>query len=573
MEPIRSRVVEIEAMLSGNYFRPAAVQREYQWTTDQCSALLSDFVRAWTLNNPADLKTGTSPAGPVFGERPLAPYFLGSFVLQPEGDTAFQVFDGLQRLTTLTILFAVMRDLVEGHDPALHARLSLMVLDVEGQPHLKAGGADQTLANLIQKHSEAVRLRRNLSANTLRARLLSAAGLFRSRLADWSPEALAGFADYVLRNVLVGIVEVRDERLARQIFITTNNRGVPLNEADVLKSQINSIPFRQDIADRVLSGWNRIRDSFESDSDYTDFLYAVDFLTRRQGRSSEGLTELGEHLASVLDDDQIVFWIDEFEDRAISWHWLSAIREDPRKADPTKGDIFQLFAFEWPEWRPVALELAGQLRRAIGAKDRRKIKLLSARFSALHRACAAMVLEELGEMERVQILLRTLGDVQAGRNPATHSLALTDERLTAISRLLGAPVYETGPVRQVLRWLAAAEPCRDAASLLAMTPQQVLPARTEEFTDWEKDFPSGDARWLLAHAWGNYALLPVASRGEDIVPDGFREWKKQMPKDAGKLAVNASLAKAHHWSPSDIERRTNELRSKILDQLRIQDGP
>ncbi|WP_198019753.1 DUF262 domain-containing protein [Hyphomonas sp. L-53-1-40] len=568
MEPIRSRVEDVETMLSGYYFRPAAVQREYQWTVDQCGALFSDFVRAWTLKNRGADHPAASLVRGMPETQEATPYFLGTFVLRPDAEARFEVFDGLQRLTTLTILFAVMRDLVESFDKELHARLSLMVMDTKGQPHLNAGSADQTLANLIQKHSEAVRSRRNLSANTLRARLLSAAGLFRARLEGWSPETLAGFADYVLKNVLVGIVEVGDERLARQIFISTNNRGVPLNEADVLKSQVNSIPFRQDVAVKVLSGWTRIRDSFESDTDYTDFLYAVDFLTRREGRSSEGLTQLGEHLASTLSDDQILPWLEGFEDRAISWHWLSAIRENPKNADVTKGHVFQLFAFDWPEWRPVALELAGQLRRSLAAKDRRRVKSLTTRFSALHRACAAMTLEGAAEMDRVSVCLRALGDLQSGRNPVTHALVISDARLERISKILDEPAYDLPVIRQVFRWLEAPGHRGGNPDLLALVPRHILPANPEEFSEWEKDFPERDARWLLAHAWGNFALVtPGVDAGQPAM-GGFKDWKKGLSKACAKLEVNTSLSKAQRWTASDISRRTDALRTMVLEHLR-----
>lgn len=84
-------------------FQIPAYQRPYAWKTEQVGELLGDLRNALLDDSPKQLITETSP------------YFLGSIVLikspeQPEAD----VVDGQQRLTTLTILFAVLRELSEG---------------------------------------------------------------------------------------------------------------------------------------------------------------------------------------------------------------------------------------------------------------------------------------------------------------------------------------------------------------------------------------------------------------------------------------------------------------------------
>ncbi|NEI54066.1 DUF262 domain-containing protein [Rhizobium leguminosarum] len=68
-------------------------QRPYAWRTEEAGQLLVDLLEA--LEQATD-----------------EPYFLGSIVLiKPTGELVGQVLDGQQRLTTLTILGAVLRDL------------------------------------------------------------------------------------------------------------------------------------------------------------------------------------------------------------------------------------------------------------------------------------------------------------------------------------------------------------------------------------------------------------------------------------------------------------------------------
>src|ERR1700739_3928706 len=75
-------------------------QRPYAWTSEQALQLIDD------------LREAMSSGGDE-------PYFLGSIVLiRPRGEHVGQVVDGQQRLTTLTILAAVLRDLAS--DPDAH---------------------------------------------------------------------------------------------------------------------------------------------------------------------------------------------------------------------------------------------------------------------------------------------------------------------------------------------------------------------------------------------------------------------------------------------------------------------
>jgi uncharacterized protein with ParB-like and HNH nuclease domain len=70
-------------------------QRPYSWKTDQVGDLLDDLTYfAFQEGDFEDLK----------------PYFLGSIVLIKGDAPAAKVVDGQQRLTTLTILFAVLRE-------------------------------------------------------------------------------------------------------------------------------------------------------------------------------------------------------------------------------------------------------------------------------------------------------------------------------------------------------------------------------------------------------------------------------------------------------------------------------
>ena len=81
-------------------------QRGYSWGEKEASELLGDLREA------------------AHSERPY--YFLGAMVIvQSRPREAMEIVDGQQRLATLSILFAVLRDLAESRDEAnkLHEML------------------------------------------------------------------------------------------------------------------------------------------------------------------------------------------------------------------------------------------------------------------------------------------------------------------------------------------------------------------------------------------------------------------------------------------------------------------
>lgn len=101
LSPIEAHERVIARIFSDDYaFEIPAYQRPYAWEVEQARDLLNDLLDA--MDN---------------GEASGGVYFMGSIVLiKSPASAAAKVVDGQQRLTTLTLLLSVMRDLTS--DPA-----------------------------------------------------------------------------------------------------------------------------------------------------------------------------------------------------------------------------------------------------------------------------------------------------------------------------------------------------------------------------------------------------------------------------------------------------------------------
>lgn len=97
----------VNRLLSDDFaFHIPPFQRPFAWSSEEAVTLIDDLLIS--IGDDAD----ADPAN-------LAPYFLGSLVLiKKEGDPHSDVVDGQQRITTLTILLAVLRELVTDADLA-----------------------------------------------------------------------------------------------------------------------------------------------------------------------------------------------------------------------------------------------------------------------------------------------------------------------------------------------------------------------------------------------------------------------------------------------------------------------
>lgn len=231
-------------------------QRPYSWTTDEVSDL-------WN-----DLKEEDST-------------FLGSFVFNYEKyneDKFVEVIDGQQRLITLMILLAVLRDLYKelGDDEGANLTQNLIshkdqITRIEDY-RLKCGDSLNTffMENIQKKNSDV------LSANPKRKELKAIKENYKFLKTGISAELQlikdkARKIEY-LNNLKKKIfdfkiiwIRIENDEDAYSIFETVNARGADLTAADLLKNYLFSkLPKREDGIDTAKETWSTIEDNIES---------------------------------------------------------------------------------------------------------------------------------------------------------------------------------------------------------------------------------------------------------------------------------------------------------------------
>jgi hypothetical protein len=198
-------------------------QRPYSWESENVQQLLEDVWEAYEAKD--------------------SEYFIGSLItIERSPDLMYEVVDGQQRLTTLNLIFARLRDLIT--DEAAKAELGKRILPrnvLTGEaesPRLLLRRKDQSFfrRHVLEGQPLPTEGRENLETPQRHiTENLEAVGAF---CVGKSQEVLKLFANYLLSKVYVVFVTSNSWQSAYRLFNVLNARGMSLSNADLIKNTL-----------------------------------------------------------------------------------------------------------------------------------------------------------------------------------------------------------------------------------------------------------------------------------------------------------------------------------------------
>ena len=565
-------------------FRPAGVQRTFQWEPENFEALLSDVEAVYLDTLEAD-EAGDDQAisaelndesvsdpdllpGSILTPDDLGrPYFLGEVVLKPQPDGVFEIYDGMQRMTTLTILFSVLRDRLK--DSHLIGALQNTIAIGNLTPRLQLAEKDQTLANEIQHVGATVREFTEPVRSPIGDRLRQAKSFFRDRLADQDDQQLAALTRFLVTQVYISVLQVKAPSLARQIFVTTNKRGKALTDEDLFLGQLADMADNDDEADIVQTTFNRVRAGLGEQ--FGEFMEAVTFIESGRHCGGSYVVELSDRL--LRGDVKLTTWVANLEKKKLAWDGLEQAVSDP-KHDPTGGEFWRLSLLHQKEWKPLALYWFDlYLRRKGNAKGKNDpAATLKRRIDRLHRSFAALLIAGSKSAVQRKMIEKAFGEIREGRDPVTKSLKLAAPQRRAADRRLKLPMTGPNTPRYLLRWFESMQHgqlttkvCRtiEDASL-----EHILPREANLDPVWKEAFPDATFRNMATGLIGNFTLLDRATNS-DIGRRGFKRKLKEFKKHSGRYAILVDVVSQTEWTPQIVCDRTARLSDAIWAALQL----
>ena len=210
-------------------------QRPYKWTDEQVDKLWDDITEAY------DNQTES--------------YFLGSIITAaPKDNSSYRdIVDGQQRLTTLMILFTVVRDLCpdlnasEGADPQVVKQRVIkqaIIADEEfNRLKLYTHIQHQTDFEQLIVLADTSKIEKPKKAqlqqdDSPKYKFLNTAAIFKTKIAEKSPAYIGGLMNYLFNAVRVIRIDCSSKEFAIKLFQVLNDRGLDLNASDLIKSNL-----------------------------------------------------------------------------------------------------------------------------------------------------------------------------------------------------------------------------------------------------------------------------------------------------------------------------------------------
>ena len=592
-------------------FEPAPVQREFQWSATEASLLLDDIFSAFEVlgldpeggkteitqdtdhdhhanghedgladkGNDDDLEFDASALEKVKltgrGRRkPPELYNLNMIVLykKPIKENSYFVFDGMQRLTTLALLFVALRDSSNADSLVANLIEPLLFLDgANSKRRLKFPSKGSTLAALLNGVTVPGGA---LASGDLRMREVHK--FLAEKVQGWSEPRRAAFVQYLLRKVYLTVQTLSDMSLAYQTFVAANDRGLSLSIGDILKGyvveQANARRATARQIERIERCWNEARGKLHAHG-MRQFIPAIEALKFGFDRRAAP----GERLMSLFDDtsmpDDIVAWMEGEFLQIAEIFARQRLHHSNREVTGADFRFRQLSFLGWDDWQPVALALG--MGHTSGFQDdswKKKINLL-------YRASYTM--ELLGwTAGRKTRMAQAVEALQNGQNPFAEDRRNKKYGVLTFSSYLKGIAMENlarpfiQPERRgaVTRWLETLywdHPVPLSATANA-TIEHVLPVTPNEY--WARYFTPEQCD-RLTNLVGNLCILEERANlkiGNASWPEKkrtYKQWDRRF-----KMVGHVINDGGEEWSEEKIIARTKQLAIKGAVELGLNVG-
>ncbi|HCH3385731.1 TPA: DUF262 domain-containing protein [Vibrio parahaemolyticus] len=572
---IKSEKIHVKDIFTNLWFRIPEYQRPYVWGNDEIDDLLDDLTFAH-LNKPEQ------------------DYFLGSFVYQSKkaGSAAGlkydenDLLDGQQRMTTLFMLFACIRDLANDSDlkevcqPSIYqkgnkfdgiperTRITFAIRQ-EVQDFVDTfikddGGTnkEETLQHLIQTAND------RSVVNMARAVLKIRAVLSQMASDTEIDFDLSNFYGFIRRNVLLIYVATEDLDDAFRLFTILNDRGVPLRNSDILKSTNLGALTDEDEKVRYAKLWEETEG--ELGSDFDRFLNHIRTILLKDKARLNLLDEFEHKIYKPVEKDKSTGKIKpallakgketfELVARYLKHYnqLLGGNNYDSTGSNFKFDNLIKVMLTGLPstDWLPPLLRYYDRFRytRLLEFLTNLDNQLSSdwiAQYSPTKR------IERMNDIIRAIEAASTADDIFGDKTPFSFDQ-------DGFSRSVNAAVYGRRFTRYLLLkldYLYADHSQR--MSLEYLSVEHVLPQKPKEESQWRVDF-TDEQRDEWTHRLGNLVLITTRKNTAQGNNDFEVKKKKYFEKRISTCPNSLRVLKNDKWTPVELQANHDTVIGKL----------
>lgn len=525
-------------------------QRSYVWEKDQVVDLLDDISSAYERNTDSQ-------------------YFLGSLVLRENKDSnksyiEHDVLDGQQRLTTLFLISAVIRDLTDDEDCETTASGFIyqkenkfknipeslrIVFDIRDNvkkfinEFVKPKGGTLKLDEL----RKIVKYTNNISIKNMANTIIFAHNYLKNKDFD------SLFA-FLCNNVVLIYVSTENLDDAFKLFTVLNNRGVKLRNADILKADnLSNVP--ENLQDGYAKQWEDIESYFGEDFDkFLSHLQSV--LVKEKAR------------LSLLDEfEKNIFLAERLNKGDDFFNFINRYKENYEYLFDTTQDkqlksllMLMQVGFESDIW------IAPLLKYYDKFKEENLVKFVE----KLNNKFASDWISQLTPTERIKNMNEIVNKIDNANNSEEilqdTALNINKQELTAF---IEGNVYGKRPTRYLLLRLNYLYSDIDTVLSLPETIsiEHILPQNPKVDSQWKADFDE-EARELWANKLGNLIILSRRKNSSQSNLD-YEKKKQKYFKGNVNLGRSAFIMSKSTWELDDLQENHKDAVAKLKESFDI----
>lgn len=524
-------------------------QRDYSWDSEQWSDLWYDLMQ---MLDEADS------------------HYMGYLVLQTNDDKNYQVIDGQQRITSISILLlAVIKYLkIIGKDDdekqfnikradTIHStyigNLDVLTLTSENKIVLNRNN-DDFYRNYLSALQEFPKRGLKNSDKLMK----SAFEFFSSYIKNQykTAEDLVNFVETIVDNLFFTVIIVTDDLNAFKVFETLNARGVQLSSSDLLKNYIFSVAD----SDKLLSAqidsldekWAKIADILK-ETQIADFLRVYWNSTHKTVRKNLLYRTIREKIKT---SQQAFDLLRDMQSQADVYMALKTPEDELWRQSPAVKEDLQLLKL-FNVLQPISLLLVAyaKLPESQFAKLLHKIVIISFRYNVI---CNKNPNEQEAAYNKIALSLASGNDLDL--NLLKSSLYVQDAEFEQIfaykefannSRNNKIAKYILGKIEH---FESSADIDLDHSTL-----EHILPDSPDlDIWNWEEHKVQ-----QFHYRLGNMTLLEC-SRNESLGNADFKTKKNVYKTSTIPMTKKIAESDIEEWTESEIDRRQQDFAKKAV---------
>ncbi|MGO8025485.1 DUF262 domain-containing protein [Rhizobium leguminosarum] len=515
-------------------------QRPYSWEKGNVEQLLDDVWEAYEAGDEE--------------------YFIGSLItIERTKGALYDVVDGQQRLTTLNLIFARLRDKMGDPyamvDLEARVRLPKKNKDDESKPRLTLRGRDQAfyLKHVLDKQPVSAALRAELekSQDKPKLNILENVDAIDRFCEDKDEKTIQAFKDYLLDSVFVVLVATQSTKSAYRLFNVLNARGMPLSNADLIKNLLFARLIAGRKSEELEERWLELEETIGIDR--LDQFFAHHRSSFVAIKSRKSLHEEFEPLIAKSADPFL--FLEEITASAKNYVRILQASFDDSTALRSLRSLHRV-AFE--EWIPPLLAFLN--RPVPGMTEGEFIALLE-------KITYQNWIRRLAFTARLTVYFQLINAIREGKTAdEISSIFQASANDIEFKTLLDGEVYGRPFAHAVLMRLEEADQDESVTKTYRgkITIEHVLPQALKD-AYWVERFTEDQHRsWL--HRLGNLALL-AGTKNYRAQYFSFDK-KKEIYAEKNKIVsfdTTKQILSMDHWTTNHVEIRHDNLIARAMN--------